>query len=205
MTLGIKNIVNRYVCPLASLPTFDSLMSNNEATARDMRAACRTTGEEITRRAEWQAMYKSFTVASGESSVALPDDFHRLIQGNAVAFNGSPYTPLPYIRAADVWSFVSDFPSSQPYFSIKQNVILFLPALTASVRIRYISKNWAYNGSTEIDELTSDDDIPLFSAQLMGLGILFRYKRAKGLAYQDLAEEFEARLEAEIKADRGLT
>ena len=205
MSLTIRNIVNRYVCPLASLPVFDSLMSNNEQTAIDIKAAARTAGEEIARRAEWQAMYKSTTAVLGDASKTLPDDYHRLIRGNAVQFSASPWTPVPYIRAADIWSHARVNPSSQPYFSVKNNLLIFIPALTADVVIRYISKNWAINGSTEIDELTSDDDVPLFSSQLLGLGILWRYRRAKGLAYQDLVDEFEARLDVEVKADRGLT
>lgn len=205
MSLSILNIINRYVCPMASLPRFTALMSNNEPTALDIRAAIRMAGEEIARRAEWQAMYKTATVAVATSSTALPADFHRFIQGNAVALTATPFTPIPYIKSADVWSELNASPSSQPYFAVKNGEIKFLPALTGEARIRYISKNWLMGSSGELDEAVSDEDTPLFSDQLLGLGTLWRYKRAKGLTYQDWADEFEARLAIEIAADRGMT
>ena len=203
--MNLKQIVNRYVCPMASLPIFDSYVSNSSETARDIKAAMRVAGEEIARRAEWQELYKTNVIASGSTTYDLPSDFHRLINGNAIALEATPFTPIPYIRAADVWSFANASPSSQPYFSVKNGLIRFIPTLTADARLRYISKNWILSGDTEVDDITSDDDVAFFSAQLLGLGTLMRYKRAKGLAYQDIADEFEARLAIEIAADRGLT
>lgn len=51
--------------------------------------------------------------------------------------------------------------------------------------------------------LTADDDRTLFPERLLAKGILWRWKRQKGLPFDDSLAEFEADLLQEINADRG--
>lgn len=203
--MNLIDIVNTYVCPMASLPQFDGLVSNTSATARDIKAALRLTGEEIAKRAEWSRMVKNATVSSGESSYDLPMDFHRLINGAAIQLASTPYTVIPLIKSNDIYSMVSALNSTQLYAAIRNGLFIFEPSLPGDATIRYVSKNWLEDeDSTEIDAPTADTNTPQFPDQLLGMGTLWRYKRAKGLAYTDIADEFEALLEREIKADRGI-
>jgi hypothetical protein len=205
--VNIKNIINRYVVPMASLPTFNDFIGNSDPTARDLKSAARMAGEDIARRGEWTDMLKTVVIDAGESSYALPDDYHRVIQGSPINHTEPRYGPVPYIRANDVWSHLVDSPSTtQTYFAIRNGFIKFLPALTHEVRFRYISKNWIVHvDGSEDDDWTSDDDEPLFSEHLLALGTLANYLQAKGRPYQDWADRYEARLEMEIKADRGIS
>ena len=203
--MNILRIVNSYVCPYASIPRLTSLIGNNEQIALDLKSMVRMAGEDIARRGEWQQMFKSLEIAAGTTNVALPDDFHRIIQGNAIEANTTPYTPIPYIRSSDVWSGLTNNASSQPYFTIRNGNIRFLPATPFTSLLRYISTNWVLDtGGNEQEDFTSDDDEPMFSSQLLGLGTLYRLRRAKGLQYQDVADEFEAKFELELRADRGI-
>lgn len=203
--MNVRNIINKYVCPFVSLATFDAFVSDSSQTAADLRAAMTTAGEEIMSRAEWSQLYKLDTIASGTSSVDLPDNFHRVLKGNTIYLAATPFTPIAYIRSADVWAQANLLPSSQPYFSIKNGTIKFMPALTADAQFRYMSKNWLESGDDQVDSLTTDGDVPMFPERLLALGTLWRYRRAKGLSWQDYADEFEAMLASEIKADRGIS
>lgn len=204
--MSLLTAINR-TCAQAGLPTFDAFYSvvgsaaSQGRTATELLALAHEAGEEITRRAEWSQLYNSTTSAIGVSTVALPSDFHRLIQGNAIyTRNGSPVMP---VRSFDAWTVISGTPSSQMHYFIQNGLINFAPALRNPVTIRYISKNWILNGSTPTDAFSDDDDTTRFTDTLLSLGVLWRYKRAKGLAYADSQAEFEAELSREIMADRG--
>lgn len=203
--MNIKDIVNTYVCPMASLPRFDSLVSNTSVTARDVMAAMRMAGEEIAKRAEWTRMVKSATVSSGESLYELPTDFHRLIQGNAVQLLTTPYTPVLVISSNNLFSMVSLLNSTQPYCAVRNGSIIFEPSLTANATVRYITKNWLEDDDdVELDVPSADANTVVFPDQLLGLGTLWRYKRSKGLGFADIKQDFDDLLEIEIKADRGV-
>lgn len=51
--------------------------------------------------------------------------------------------------------------------------------------------------------MTADDDTTLFPERLLVKGVIWRWKRQKGLPYEDNLAEFEADLVQEINADRG--
>jgi len=205
--MNILEIANLYVCPAASLPQFDSLMSNSDTTAKDIQAALRMAGEEIIRRAEWQALRSSAVITAGSQTYTIPDDFHRLISGNAVTMSATPFTPIPCITSYDVWAMIAVNPSSQPYFTIRNGFLLLSTVTAVDVEINYISNQWITQmpDSTASNEFSTDEDEVKISAQLLGIGALYRYKRMKRLEYQDVQEEFEAMFDIELKADRGIT
>ena len=198
--MTFKKIFDR-VALQAGLPILGTYAGSTNRTALEMVLHCSEAGEEITRRAEWSQLYSEQAISSGASSVALPVDFHRLVMGRAIAFTNTPFTPVLPVPAADAWDFIKAMPSSQPYFFIRGGSIEFSPALTADATLRYISKNWIA-GKTS-DEITDDAYEPDFSGSLLALGTLWRYKRAKGVAHEDVLAEFEAELAREIAADRG--
>lgn len=200
--MSLLSIVNR-VAYQASLPTFRRVKSNTDRTAQELLTMAHEAGEEITRRAEWSMLYDSDTVLSGETSKVLPDNFHRLVEGGAVLLaDGSPVMP---VKAADQWRILSAVPSANPHFFLTGGTIAFSPALSSVATVHYVSKNWIQSNTSFVDEFVTDDDTTVFTEPLLALGILWRYRRAKGLPYEDILAEFEAELDREIKADRGIS
>jgi hypothetical protein len=77
--------------------------------------------------------------------------------------------------------------------------ILFSPALDADgAKVRYVSKHWVEGK----EEITQNGDNLLVPERLIEKGAIWRWKRQKGLPYDDMLAEFEADLIGEIKADR---
>lgn len=199
--MSLLDIANR-VAYQASLATFRRVHSNNDRTAQEILAMAQEAGEEIARRAEWSKMYKEDAVSSGETYKAIPSDFHRLIQGGAITLaTGRPVMP---VKGADQWRFLSAVPSTSPHYFIKASQFLFSPALSSAATIAYVSKNWVLSNTSELDAFATDDDTVQFPEPLLALGILWRYRRSKGLQYEDIEAEFEAELAREIRADRGV-
>lgn len=189
------------VCDVVSLDRFASVYGSNDPNAQTMAALAQEAGDEIARRADWQAMLKGRTALS--SPEPLPADYERLTPGGAVrSAAGLFYRP---ITNTSQWAVIAGVASAQPYFMIKGNQILFSPAASGvgSV-IEYVSSFWVLNdpggpGAT----LKADDDKTLFPERLLVKGILWRWKRQKGLPFDDTLAEFEADLVQEINADRG--
>ncbi|MBM3091610.1 hypothetical protein GFB56_12365 [Ensifer sp. T173] len=189
------------VCDVVSLDQFDSIYGSNDPNARTMVALAQEAGDEIARRADWQQLLKERVALS--SPEPLPDDYERLTPGGAVrSAAGAFYRP---VTNSSQWAVIVGVVSAQPYFFIKGNQVLFSPAATGvgSV-IEYVSKFWVlHDPDGPGDTLEADDDTTLFPERLLVKGILWRWKRQKGLPFDDNLAEFEADLLQEINADRG--
>ncbi len=189
------------VCDVVSLDRFASVYGSNDPNAQTMVAFAQESGDEIARRADWQRMLSTHIASTSPEN--LPSDFQRMTPGGAVrTAAGDFFRP---ITNSSQWAVIVGVPSAQPYVFIRGQQILFSPAASAvGAIIDYLSKNWVLHdpggpGAT----LTADDDETLFPERLLTKGIIWRWKRQKGLPYDDNLAEFEADLLQEINADRG--
>ncbi len=198
--MTLLSAINR-VCDVVSLSPFDGVYGSDEPNAMTMVALAQEAGDEIARRADWQKLLKSYTAAA--SPEALPDDFQRLTPGGPVRTAAGVF--VRPVTNSGQWAVIAGIPSAQRYFFIKGGQVLFSPASAASgAVIDYVSKNWVlHDPDGPQATFTADDDTTLFPERLLVKGIVWRWKRQKGLAYEDNLAEFEADLAQEINADRG--
>ncbi len=187
-------------CDVVSLDQFDTVYGNNNPNAQTMLQFAQQAGEEIARRVDWERTLKTATVPT--SPYALDEDFQRLIAGGAITTAGGEFV-RPVLNGSE-WTVINKVPSSQPYCFIRGGKILFAPASAGiGASIDYVSKNWIKAGSDENAAFTADDNTLLFPDRLLTMGLIWRWKRQKGLTYDDQLAEFEATLAFEIAADRG--
>lgn len=139
------------------------------------------TGEELSRRVQWGQLTK---VADIIGSGALPADFDRLSSGVCVTSGGQIVRALT--RAE--WTLPSATGAPR-YFLLQENVISLWPEGPA--QIVYQSNAWASSG---LPMFTADDQIPLIDQALFAKGLIVRWRRQKGMPYQDEEAEFEAAL-----------
>jgi hypothetical protein len=198
--MTLLSAVNR-VCDIVSLSPFDSVYGSDEPNAQTMVAMAQEVGDEIARRADWQKLLKAHTAAA--SPVTLPDDFQRLTPGGPVRTAAGVF--VRPVTNSGQWAVIARISAAQPYFFIRGGQALFSPAsAAASAVIDYVSKNWIlHDPDGPQDAFSADDDTTLFPERLLVKGIVWRWKRQKGLAYEDNLAEFEADLAQEINADRG--
>lgn len=189
------------VCDIVSLDRFASLVGVHDEAAYNMLAIANEAGQEIARRADWQAMLQTANIVSSPSS--LPVDFQRVASAGAVrAADGSPIRP---VIDAGQWAMIQTTSSSMGFYFVRGNQIWFSPASAAVGAVfDYFSRNWAMNASTPIEVLNADDNTTIFPERLLVKNMIWRWKRQKGLAYDDNLAEFEADLAQEIAADGGV-
>ncbi len=158
-------------------------------------------GDDIIRRAEWSRLYKQWTVLNNVNEASLPTDFLKMVQSGAVkAIEGSGPTLCRSVSSPQQWEMLQIKESNQRFYHLSQGKIMFSPQLPATgASVRYVSKNWVVSKS----EITSNDDEILIPERLVVKGAIWRWKRQKGLPFEDVLAEFEADLVVEIKADRG--
>lgn len=175
-------------------------LTSSDFSIRQIKAMMNAAGKDIARRAEWSRLYKTFSIAGGLSESVLPSDFQEMAEKGAVRLNKAGFYPVRPVIAPEQWAFLTARPSTQPYYHLAAGKILFSPALDDDGAIvRYVSKNWV-EGKPEI---TQNGDNLLVPERLVEKGTIWRWKRQKGLPYDDILAEFEADLMTEIAADRG--
>jgi hypothetical protein len=198
--MTLITVINQ-VCDVVVLDQFESVYGSDDANAQTMVALAKETGDEIARRADWQAMLKTASVVS--TPYPLPADFQRLVAGGAIRTAAGNFFRL--VTEGSQWVVIEASASVQPFFSVRGKKVLFAPVQAAvGATVEYVSKNWIIGDPyAERDGFKSDDDKTAFPERLLMKGIIWRWKRQKGLSYEDELAEFEADLQQEAAADRG--
>jgi hypothetical protein len=85
-------------------------------------------------------------------------------------------------------------------FHFRGGNLVFEPAYTASdahdLIFYYQNKNWVYNSSsaTYKTEFTEDDDTHLLNDEVLIKGLIYKYKHAKGLSYDQEFQDYQIEL-----------
>ena len=193
-----ETVLNNVMLSLKIDKTGVQLTSNDYET-RQLLHCINQSGHETARRVEWAELYKDYNVAAGLSEIALPSDFNEMAESGSVRLNNATFTPLRPIVSPEQWALIIKRPSEQVYYHLSGGKILFSKSLTDGATVRYSSSYWV-DGKPQI---TQNSDQILIPEELVEKGAVWRWKRINGLHYQDLFEEFETNLIAEIKASRG--
>lgn len=156
-------------------------------------------GEELARRVDWSALSSDTTLTGTGADVAhsLPSDFDRLQRGITV-WSGSTGAVRPLTRHE--WNSLTAVEGEPRYFLLENDTIRLWPYLASSetVKVYYQSKNWAgANAEYMSDETEADID-----ENLLTMGLIVRWRRQKGMPYQDFEAEYEAALQDYAGFDR---
>lgn len=176
-------------------------ISSDDFDIAQIREYLNQAGEDISKRAEWQGLYKTETIVGPVAFHALPSDFQEMGARGAVSLNKAGFNPVRIVVDPTSWAFVSQRPSLQTYCHLSDGKLHFVPGLDADgAAFTYVSKNWVVGGGSAVDQNSDTFHIP---ERLIKSGILWRWFRDKGLPFEDHLNEFEADLVQEIKANRG--
>ena len=191
--MTLKTIVNEAQDTLA-LPRSNVVVSSTDQNVRLLLAVAQQEGRQLMRRYNWQALTteKTFTsVAQAEQTSAIPTDFDRIVNGSM--FNRSQTRRVAGPLSANEWQAQQAITASvlTDAFRIQGNNILIVPVPEAgdTYAYEYVSKNFCTNaaGSTGQAAWAADDDLGVLDEPLMLLGVIWRFRKARGFDY---AEEF---------------
>lgn len=155
--------------------------------------------EEMARRVDWGGLRATATLTGDGTDKlhALPAAFSRLAANGAVRFSGSVLRPLT--RAE--WNTMTPTAGTPRYFLLEGQTMRLWPYLAnaATATVLYQSVNFITSGAAFI----ADTDDPKVPNDVLLKGIVARWRRQKGMAYQDEEAEYEAALAQAASFDDG--
>src|SRR3990167_760260 len=170
------------------------VFSSTDAQVIQMRHLLNQEGKELGKRHPWTKLVteKTFTtVAAAIQTSAVPSDFGWYLNGTMWnrTTDRQIFGPM---SAADLQRQQAIAATSTIHtgFRFRGGELLWYPSPTASqtAAYEYVSKNWGEtSGGTDLSTMTADTDVGLLDEDLITLGVIWRFRKAKGLDY---AEEF---------------
>jgi len=196
-----------------------TIVGNNEGNARILLACAQEEGRQLARgkipgglgQHNWQSLVKeyNFNTASSTISYSLPSDFSRFI--GDTWWNRTKTHALRLITNQR-WQYdkgaINASIGLYTEMRLRGNQILLYPtpSSTDSIYYEYLSTQWCESsGGTDQSAWVADTDTGIISEDLMGLGILWRFKRSIGDQYADEKDEYEQEVRLAMGNDGGRT
>ena len=145
----------------------------------------------------WQVLVKehTFTLVTSDQDYALPTDF-RYIRPDT-QWNRNDQRQLIWITSEE-WQFFKGWTTVNGLnlrARLRNNTVEFEQTITAgdngkTIAYEYVSKYWTQSSSSVAQQkFAADTDTSLLDEELLTLGLIWRFRKAKGLDFQaDLAE-----------------
>lgn len=176
--------------PTVSLDVPASVVTNTERDMVEFLEIANDLGDELARRVDWGDLNATTTFTGDGSSVSfdLPADFLRLSRGAAVLRSG---VPLRQMTKAE-WGTLTAVEGLARFYLLEADRISLwpYPAAAAVVTAHYVKDAWCSGGSA----FAADTDTVVFPDPVFELGLTVRWRRLKGLPFENLEAEFEAML-----------
>jgi hypothetical protein len=168
-------------------------------------------GKALAKRHDWQRLQKekTFTATATETqSAMIPSDLDRFIPGTF--WNRSQDRRVVGPISPQQWQQLKTGLLIMPWdsFRVRGDALLMNPTPIAgdAMAFEYVTTYWAASASdTTPDQATwvADDDISFLDDEVQTLGVVWRFKKARGLEYAEEFQEYEVRLAQLMGVDGG--
>lgn len=190
-----------------------TIVNNTDATAKQLYRLANRTGHAL-KRVGWQVLRAdhTFTLVTGTQTYALPADFGFIVPNTT--WDRSKDREVLNPLSAQQWAFSKGWglvTGINRRARIKGNLLEFDQTITSAdngntIAFEYVSDYWAESsGGTDQAEFSADTDVSKLDDELMTLGVIWRFKKAKGLDYADDFAEYSGLLKRLKATDGGAT
>ena len=171
---------------------------------------CEEEGQELADRYPWEVLQTEalFTTVAAQVQTTLAvtaPGFNYIV--NDTIWNRTLRRPVYGPTSEQDWQQKKAIQLNGPFnsFRIINDVINFYPAPAAGqvCVFEYISRNWVTTGATSSATWLLDADTPKLNDQLIILGLIWRWKAAKGLDYSEDFAKYERRVADAMGRDAG--
>lgn len=193
------------------LPPPTQVIGSSDNQIRMLLSLAQEEGKELAQRHSWQALTfeHTFTTTATETQTgALPAGYGRMIEGSV--YNRTQKRPVVGPLTPQRWQQIKSTLSVSIWsaFRLRGNVWMMSPTPAAddTIYYEYVSKYWCGGASaTEPtqDAWAADTDQGFLSEELMGLGIRWRFLKARGLDYAEPFRLYEEQYMRIAGADGG--
>jgi hypothetical protein len=198
---------------LLSLSRPSSAYGSSDATIRLLLQLLLVEGRDLLKAHDWNALItaKTFTFISGDPQTGEPpaafDRMSRSGDGEYVVWNDTSNWGIVGPVSASNWVEYKtrSFSALPQYWRLIGGVLNVTNTVDGdSGRYEYISKNWILQGgSTPGSTFSADTDTFEFPENLLELGLVWRWKQAKGLDYAEDMSTYGRHKQDCIASDKG--
>ena len=195
------------------LPLPVQVFASNDPAVIVLRQLADKEGKELARRFDWQVVQReaTFITVAAETQVTnilsnWPDFGHIVSQSMWDRSQSKPvYGPLTMTE----WQMKKSAAAQAGYaqwYRIRANALLFFPTPGAgeTVAFEYISRNWCLSVNLQAQPgFSSDGDSSLIDEEIVRLGVVWRFKKAKGFDYSEDFRTYEMALADVFGPDSG--
>lgn len=191
-----------------NLPRPSVVVTATDATVRELLALANQEGQELARMGPWQALRKekTFTSLAQETQTSMvASDLSEFV--DETFWNRTAKRPLWGPLSPQEWQSIKAMTTSPvtDTFTMRGGNILInpVPAAGQTFTYEYISDQWCQNaaGDTDRSAWAADDDTGKLPERLMGMGLIWRYKKARGMSFEIEYAEWEAQVRTDLGAD----
>lgn len=192
------------------IPSPSAVIGTSDTQVKQLLGLAQQEGIELARMGPWQALVKekTFTATATETQTSvLPDDFGWIIEGSFWNRTASrkvmgPLDPQKW-QALKTGLFVSIWDA----YRIRGSSLMMNPTPSAgdSMAFEYVSSYWctSADGLTERSAWAADDDVAKLREELITLGVIWRFLKAKGLDYSEAFRTYQMEITRDMGRDGG--
>lgn len=192
--MSLLTVVKK-ACAVCNIAVPSAVISSTDQNIQQMLYLAQMEGDESAASYDWRNLKTKITLAGDGTTTLfqLPSDFDHFMMGVPLISSAYPTIPLPGPISDDDLMRLKALGYAAPvsYWRLIGGAIEVWPAIGAGVTVtgEYRSNCWilASDRLTRLPEFASDDDLPLIPDRVLLLGLIWRWKAAKGLEY---AEDF---------------
>jgi hypothetical protein len=188
-----------------------AIIGSADIQVRNLLGLAQQEGRDLASRFNWQALTKEKTftaVATAAQPGAIPTDFDRMIDGSM--WNRTRDNWIAGPMTIQDWQAIQATvaPNVTEGFRIRGDSLLITPTPTAGdiYAYEYVSLHWASaaDGTAPTrDGFESDTDIAWLREELITLGVVWRFLRARGLDYSEAFTTYEIAVKRAMNRDGG--
>lgn len=211
--MSLLTLVQKVARRVGTLVPTAGVFTSIDTNVQQIIELATEAGEEIAHRYEWQALTKeaTFTAVNVESQGTIQTltgpDYVKVL--NDTMWDRTTRRPVYGPKYAAEWQQLKAQLMQGPWwqYRIRGNNLLFLPPPAAGDQIffEWISGYWVATGTnTSVGAqraFAADSDVSLLSERTLVLDAIWRYKSAKGLAFEADYDKAEAAIADDMTGD----
>lgn len=171
----------------------DQVFGSSNRSMVEIIPMANAVGEELARRVDWGQLTSTATLTGDGTNLThtLPSGFGRIVGGIGVKTATGTYA-RPLTRAE--WGSLTATEGVPRYYLLQDTSITLWPYLANAIEatVYYQTDFWCSNGTAA---WAADDDTSLIDEDLFLKGLIVRWRRQKGMPYEDQEAEYEAALQ----------
>jgi len=199
------------VCRRIGITAPNVAVGSNDLQIVQLLALCEEEGQEQATRYAWQTLQNEATFTTVAAQVqtsisSITTGFDYIV--NDTIWNRTLRRPVYGPNSEQEWQQKKAIQLNGPFnsFRIIGDSINFYPnpAAGQTCAFEYITKNWITTSAGSTSSVwTNDADTPKLNDQLVMLGLVWRWKQAKGLDYAEDFAKYERRITDAMGRDAG--